>query len=60
MNNDLEATQIDGAHMDGAVGSDYDNMDEEEAMADDANDEVLELASSLASLWNLNVVFNGN
>ena len=58
LNDDPQATQIDGAHMDGVVGSDDDNMDEEDAMTDDANDEVLELGSSSSSFWNLDVVFN--
>ena len=58
LNDDPEATQIDGAHMDGAVRSDDDNMDEEDARRDDANDEVLELEPSPSSLWDCNYEAN--
>ena len=43
--------------MDGAVGND-DNMDEEDAMTDDANDEVLQLELSSSSLSDLDLLFN--
>ena len=58
LDEDPEATQINGAHMVGAVGTSKDNMAEEDAMTHDPNVAVHTLESSSSSISDLDAVFN--